>query len=146
MPEFHFPSPSIMGILNITPDSFYDGGKYETSDKISLQVEKLVAEGAHMIDVGAESSRPGSSNISVAEEIDRLTKVIPVLKTFPNICFSIDTWKTQVAEFALSRGFKMINDITGGGADGEMFMIAAKYTVPIVIMHMLGTPETMQNN
>ena len=146
MPVFKFPNPFIMGILNITPDSFYDGGKYENSDEISLQVEKLVSEGAHIIDVGAESTRPGSKKISYEVEIDRLTKVVTVIGKFPNIYFSIDTSKTQVAEFALSNGFNMINDITGGGTKGEMFKIAAKYNVPIVIMHMLGTPETMQNN
>jgi len=135
---------SIMGILNLTPDSFYDGGKWNKQSEIQSKIEKWVKLGIDIIDVGCESSRPGSLPISINEEINRLEIIIPIIKLFPNTIFSIDTYKPKVAEYALKNGFHIINDIFGGSI--EMFEIAKEYNAPIIIMHMLGNPTDMQNN
>ena len=133
----------IMGILNLTPDSFYDGGKY-IGDKISGQIEKMIQYGADIIDVGAESSRPGAEPVSYAEELLRLEPVFKVVSKF-DVLFSIDTYKPRIAQTAIDNGFHIVNDITGGGKSGKMFSIASENNIPIVIMHMLGNPMTMQN-
>jgi len=136
-----------MGILNLTPDSFYDGGKYNSEKKILLHTEKLLIEGVTFIDIGAYSSRPGAKHISEAEELSRL---IPILETiiqhFPEILISIDTFRSEVAKQSIAIGACMINDISAGSLDKSMFETIAKLQVPYIIMHMQGTPQNMQHN
>ena len=136
---------SIMGILNLTPDSFFDGGKWQSQQQIQSQIEKWVELGIDIIDVGCESSRPGANPISIEEEIERLNIIIPIIKLFPNVVFSIDSYKPEIAEYALKNGFQIINDIYGA-TNNEMFKIAKKYNAPIIIMHMQGNPKSMQDN
>ena len=125
----------IMGILNVTPDSFSDGGKFNTIEAAIAQAKKMVADGAKIIDVGGESTRPGYTRISDEEEIERIKSVIEALvKEVPAI-ISVDTYKSAVAEAAIQAGAHMINDIWGGKADREMVHVAAKYNVPIILMH-----------
>jgi dihydropteroate synthase len=139
--------PLVMGILNLTTDSFYDGGKFTEERLISEQVEKMVSEGADIIDVGASSSRPGSTEIDQKLEESRLEPVIKMLaKSFPSILISVDTTRSIVAEKVVDWGADMINDISAGGNDKNMFATIAKLSVPYAIMHMQGTPKEMQNN
>jgi len=139
--------PLVMGILNLTTDSFYDGGKFTEERLISEQVEKMVSEGADIIDVGASSSRPGSTEIDQKLEESRLEPVIKMLaKSFPSILISVDTTRSIVAEKVVDWGSDMINDISAGGNDKNMFATIAKLSVPYAIMHMQGTPKEMQNN
>ena len=140
-------TPKIMGILNITPDSFFDGGKYDSHKAIIKQTKKMLKQGATFIDIGAYSSRPNAKHISETEELDRILPVVKLLrKEFPNILISIDTFRSQVAEKCLDAGACMINDISGGTMDHNMFKIIAKYQVPYILMHIKGTPQNMQNN
>lgn len=125
----------IMGILNVTPDSFSDGGKFDTFDTAITQAKKMIAEGAKIIDVGGESTRPGYTRISDEEEIARITPVIKALAKEPNVIISIDTYKSAVAEAAIQAGAHMINDIWGGKADAQMVHVAARCNVPIILMH-----------
>ena len=138
--------PVVMGILNITPDSFYDGGKYNSENKILLQVTRMITEGAKMIDVGAFSSRPGAVSISVQEEKERLFPVLKVIrKEFPDVIISVDTYNSDVAKTVISDfGVDVINDITAGTIDANMYKVIAKYNVPYIIMHMKGSPANMQ--
>jgi len=137
----------IMGIVNVTPDSFSDGGKYNTLESAFDHSLKLVEEGADIIDVGGESSRPGSSPITLKEELDRtLPLIIKIRTNFPDIIVSIDTTKSKVAEQAILSGANIINDISGLSNDKNMVKVASKYNVPVVIMHMQRNPKTMQNN
>jgi dihydropteroate synthase len=140
-------SPKVMGILNLTPDSFYDGGKFKTENDILKQVEVMLFDGATFIDIGAYSSRPSAKHISQEEELGRL---IPVLKTiishFPEILISVDTFRSEVAKQSVNAGACMINDISAGSMDHKMFATIAKLQVPYVIMHMVGTPQNMQHN
>ena len=137
----------IMGIVNVTPDSFSDGGKYNTLESAFDHSLKLVEEGADIIDVGGESSRPGSSSITLNEELDRtLPLIIKIRTNFPDIIISIDTTKSRVAEQAILSGANIINDISGLSNDKNMAKVAFKYNVSVVIMHMQGNPKTMQNN
>jgi dihydropteroate synthase len=139
--------PKIMGILNLTPDSFYDGGQFETVSASIRQVEVMIQEGADMIDIGSMSSKPYRLEIPIEEELRRLQNIFPVLrKEFPKTIFSIDTCRSGIAEYTLSQGANMINDISGGRKDDQMLDIIAKYKVPYVLMHMLDRPETMQDN
>jgi len=139
--------PLVMGILNLTTDSFYDGGKFTEERLISEQVEKMVSEGADIIDVGASSSRPGSTEIDQKLEESRLEPVIKMLaKSFPSILISVDSTRSIVAEKVVDWGADMINDISAGGNDKNMFATIAKLSVPYAIMHMQGTPKEMQNN
>jgi dihydropteroate synthase len=139
--------PLVMGILNLTTDSFYDGGKFTEERLISEQVEKMVSEGADIIDVGASSSRPGSTEIDQKLEESRLEPVIKMLaKSFPSILISVDTTRSVVAEKVVDWGADMINDISAGDYDKNMFATIAKLSVPYAIMHMQGTPKEMQNN
>jgi dihydropteroate synthase len=139
--------PLVMGILNLTTDSFYDGGKFTEERLISEQVEKMVSEGADIIDVGASSSRPGSTEIDQKLEESRLEPVIKMLsKSFPSILISVDTTRSIVAEKVVDWGADMINDISAGEFDKNMFATIAKLSVPYVIMHMQGTPQEMQHN
>jgi len=139
--------PRVMGILNLTPDSFYDGGKYKSASEILGQVEKMLNEGATFIDIGAYSSRPGAIHISQDEELSRLLPVLKlVIQEFPDALISIDTFRSHVASEAIKSGACMINDISGGSLDEDMFSVIAKLQVPYVLMHMVGTPQNMQQN
>lgn len=140
-------SPKVMGILNITPDSFYDGGKYKNESEIVKQTQKMLSEGATFIDVGAYSSRPGAKHVSEDEELKRIVPVIELLvKEFPEIIISVDTFRSKIAKETITSGAAMINDISGGNMDANMFKTIADLQVPYIIMHMLGTPQNMQNN
>lgn len=139
--------PKIMGILNLTPDSFYDGGKYISQKDILFQTEKMLTEGATFIDIGAYSSRPGAKDISEDEELKRLLPNLEIIvKEFPEILISIDTFRSKVADQCISAGACMINDISGGNLDKNMFDTIARLQVPYILMHMQGTPQTMQKN
>ncbi|MGB2224737.1 MAG: dihydropteroate synthase [Polaribacter sp.] len=140
-------SPKVMGILNITPDSFYDGGMYKDEISILNQTEKMLVDGATFIDVGAYSSRPGAAEVSEEEELKRIVPVIELLiKKFPDIIISVDTFRSKVAKETISLGAAIINDISGGNLDSKMYETIAKLEVPYILMHMAGTPKTMQNN
>jgi dihydropteroate synthase len=137
-------TPKIMGILNVTPDSFYDGGRYDSEQAITTQVEKMVVDGVTFIDVGGYSSRPGAEDVSVDEEIKRVSKAIKIIiKKFPEVILSIDTFRSQVAYAAIQEGACMINDISGGEQDAAMFELVANFQIPYILMHMRGTPKTM---
>ena len=137
--------PVIMGILNITPDSFYDGGRFTDSDAIVRQVQKMLEEGATIIDVGGMSSRPGAENIPVEEELNRVLPVIELLKkNFGDILISIDTVKAEVARQAIATGASLVNDISAGMMDNAMYPTVAELGVPYILMHMQGRPEDMQ--
>ncbi len=140
-------SPKVMGILNITPDSFYDGGKYKNNDEILQQVDTMLQEGATFIDVGAYSSRPGAAHISEEEELARIVPIIDLLvNNFKSIVISVDTFRSKVADTTLKHGAAVINDISGGKMDNNMFATVAKHQVPYILMHMQGTPQNMQQN
>ncbi len=139
--------PKVMGILNLTPDSFYDGGKYSSQKEILLHTEKMLIEGASFIDIGAYSSRPGARDISEDEELKRVLPNIEIIvREFPEILISIDTFRSKVADRCVSAGACMVNDISGGNLDENMFDTISKLQVPYIIMHMQGTPQTMQKN
>ncbi len=136
----------IMGILNLTPDSFYDGGKFISPSDAIGHAEKMAEDGANIIDIGAESSRPGSDPISSDEEIERLRPILPLLSENINIPISVDTYKSHVARWALDNGAAMINDISGFGFDPDMAKTVSKCKAPVVLMHTSGRPKTMQDN
>jgi len=136
-----------MAIINITPDSFYDGGKYGLIDDILNDAEGKMAQGADILDLGAASSRPGATEISEALEWDRLEPVIMALrKKFPTVLMSVDTYRSSIAEKSVDLGIDMINDISGGNLDDKMFETIAKANLPYVMMHMQGTPKSMQDH
>ncbi|WP_245949160.1 dihydropteroate synthase [Lutibacter citreus] len=140
-------SPKVMGILNITPDSFFDGGKYSNQKEILLQVEKMLSQGATFIDIGAYSSRPGAKHISEKEELNRIIPVIQLLiKEFSEIFISVDTFRSEIAKQSIFEGASLINDISAGEMDSNMFQTIAKLQVPYIIMHMAGTPQNMQTS
>ncbi|MGO1816420.1 MAG: dihydropteroate synthase [Sphingobacterium sp.] len=140
-----FDTPKIMGILNLTPDSFYDGGTHQGLDAARTHSLNMVTEGADIIDIGPYSSRPGASSISAQQEIDRAVPVIEMLHDeFPDIPLSIDTYRAEVAAACIQAGAHIINDISGGTLDQNMFATVAKLQVPYILMHMRGTPATMQ--
>lgn len=140
-------SPKIMGVLNVTPDSFYDGGVYSNEKKILLQVEKMISDGADIIDIGGFSSKPGSKTISVKEEEKRVIPIIKLINnTFNKIIISVDTFRSEIAEKSLNEGASIINDISGGNLDKNIYQIANKYRVPYIMMHMKGVPANMQAN
>jgi len=134
----------IMGVLNVTPDSFSDGGEFFAMDKAVEQGKKMAADGAQIIDVGGESTRPGAEAVSAHEEVGRVVPVIEKLRESIPSLLSIDTSKAAVARAALDAGATIINDVTGGRADPEMFPLAAERKAALVLMHMQGTPRTMQ--
>tara|TARA_R110002073_G_scaffold145532_3_gene297676 strand:+ start:5400 stop:6221 length:822 start_codon:yes stop_codon:yes gene_type:complete len=139
--------PKVMGILNITPDSFYDGGKYKSENDILNQAEKMLTDGATFIDVGAYSSRPGAEHVSEDEELQRMVPVIELLiKQFPKILISVDTFRSEIAKETITAGAAIVNDISGGNMDTQMFETVAKLQVPYILMHMQGTPQIMQEN
>ena len=138
--------PKIMGILNLTPDSFYDGGLYNNTDRALAQTEKMLLEGATFIDVGGASSKPGAVEISADEELARVLPVIEEIhKTFPETLISIDTYRSDVAKQAVAAGAAMVNDISGGNLDAKMLKTVGALGVPYVAMHMQGTPQNMQD-
>ena len=140
-------TPKILGVLNLTPDSFYDGGAYLNKEAAIVQCEKMMQEGADFIDLGAYSSRPGAEEISETEELNRLLPILEKLKAhFPKTLFSIDTFRSKVAQEALDRGASMINDISAGNLDPKMIPTVARYRVPFIAMHMQGKPSNMQEN
>jgi dihydropteroate synthase len=139
--------PRIMGILNTTPDSFFDGGQYNRVDNALFQVEKMLNDGADIIDVGGYSSRPGAIDISVEEEIERTAPIINALcRRFPDSIISIDTFRAAVAKECLQAGATIVNDIAAGDDDPDMFALIAQKNVPYIIMHKQGNPQTMQQN
>ncbi len=138
--------PKILGILNLTPDSFYDGGKLKNEQDIVTKVEKMLFDGADFIDLGGYSSRPGAVDISEEEEINRVAPIVTLLKNkFPSILISIDTFRSNVAKVCLDNGAAIINDISAGNLDENMLKIVAKYKVPYIMMHMKGTPQSMKS-
>ena len=140
-------TPLLMGILNATPDSFYDGGKYRNEKDILTQVEKMLNDGATFIDIGAYSSRPGATHISEEEELQRIVPVITLLRNaFPDILISIDTFRSSVAKTCVEAGAALINDISAGEMDSNMFKTIGELNVPYIMMHMQGTPQNMQQN
>jgi dihydropteroate synthase len=139
--------PMIMGILNVTPDSFYDGGKYTEEESWLARTAAMLEEGADIIDIGAYSSRPGAEHISENAESERLFKVIiSVRKHFPETLISVDTFRSRIALEAVNCGANIVNDISGGTMDEKMFETVARMQVPYVLMHILGTPQTMQED
>jgi dihydropteroate synthase len=141
-------SPIVMGILNITPDSFYDGGKYLTEKGLLTRAEQIINEGGKIIDVGAYSTRPGARDVTVEEEVGRLAPALKIIRQrFPEFPLSIDTFRSEVARTLINDyGPCIINDIAGGTMDDKMFATVAGLKVPYVLMHMQGTPATMQKN
>ncbi|CAH0335585.1 Dihydropteroate synthase [Flavobacterium sp. CECT 9288] len=138
-------TPKVMGVLNVTPNSFFDGGKYKNESDILSQVEKMRIEGASFIDIGAYSSKPNAEFVSEKEEISRVVPVVDlVLKHFPDTILSIDTFRSEVARATLENGAALINDISAGNLDTKMLETIAKYNVPYIMMHMRGNPQTMQ--
>ena len=142
----NFSVPKIMGILNITPDSFYDGGRYNSKEKIQRQIEKMIISGADVVDVGGYSSRPGAKDISIEDELNRVIPVIEIIKKkFPETIVSIDTFRSRVASEAIISGADIVNDISGGNLDSNMFQTVSKHKVPYILMHMKGNPENMMS-
>ena len=142
-----FSTPVVMGILNVTTDSFYDGGKYLSEIEITKQIRKIDKEGAKIIDVGASSSRPGSIPVSEKTEIERLLPAIELIKkNSPNLKISIDTFRSSVARQCIKNGADMINDISAGEKDKKMFETIAELNIPYIMMHMKGNSLTMQKN
>jgi dihydropteroate synthase len=138
-------TPKIMGILNLTPDSFYDGGLYNNTDRALAQTEKMLLEGATFIDIGGASSKPGAVEISTDEELARVLPVIEEIhKIFPETIISIDTYRSDVAKLAVAAGAAMVNDISGGKLDAKMLKTVGALGVPYIAMHMQGTPQNMQ--
>jgi len=143
-----FDSPLIMGILNLTPDSFYDGGSYINDEQIIERIEKILSDGADIIDLGAYSSRPGAEHISEELEVSRLLPAIRIIaKYFPDVIVSVDTFRASVVEKIYEiYGDFIINDISGGTMDDRMYDIVVKLDLPYIMMHMKGTPQNMQSN
>ncbi len=140
-------SPKVMGILNITPDSFYENSRISKEEDIVNKVNEMISDGMDIVDVGGYSSRPGAKEVSVEDEIDRVVPVIKIIsKNFPELPISIDTFRSKVAEQAVLSGAGIINDISAGEMDKSMFDFVAEVDVPYIAMHMKGNPQTMQNN
>ena len=139
-------NPVIMGILNVTPDSFSDGGNFIDEDKALFQCDKMIQEGADVIDIGGESSRPGSDRISVQEELDRIGSIVQKIKTKFDVCLGVDTYKPEVAEEVLKLGADMINDITGLTYSEDIAKLTSQFNAGLCLMHMRKDPKTMQLN
>jgi len=145
--ELYIDKPLVMGILNLTPDSFFDGGRYTKRDEWISQTEKMIQDGASVIDLGAVSTRPGALNVSEEEEIARLLPALELLAArYPKIVFSIDTYRAKVAKFTAEAGAGIINDISGGRMDADLIQTVAAAGLPYILMHMQGTPSNMQQN
>lgn len=142
-----FSTPKVMGILNLTPDSFYDGGKYDKDKEILEHVSRMIEDGADIVDLGAQSTRPGALRIHEEDEWKRLESPLQLIRNeFPSVIISVDTFYADVAAKAVGAGADMINDVSGGTIDNKMFATIAGLKVPYILMHMRGIPETMQNN
>ena len=138
-------TPKVMGILNVTPNSFYDGGKHKNINTIIHQVDKMLSDGATFIDIGAYSSKPTADFVSEVDEINRLNFVLKeIVNTFPNIILSVDTFRANVAKIAIENGVAIVNDISAGLLDENMLPTVADLKVPYIMMHMRGNPQTMQ--
>jgi dihydropteroate synthase len=139
--------PRVMGILNITPDSFFKGSRYRTDKEILKAAAQMLGDGADILDIGGYSSRPGAEDISAKEEADRVLKAIKLVRrNFPDAILSVDTFRAEIAsEAVMESGASMINDISAGDGDSNMFSVVSKLNVPYIIMHMKGTPRTMQH-
>jgi len=138
-------TPKVMGILNVTPNSFYDGGMYKSSSEMLTKVGKMLSDGATFIDVGAYSSKPSAEFVSEEEELQRIIPIINlILEYYPEALLSVDTFRSEVAKVCIENGASIINDISAGNLDDKMLETIAKYNVPYIMMHMRGTPETMQ--
>ena len=139
--------PKIMGILNSTPDSFFSGSRFESLEVALKVAEKMLMDGADFLDVGGMSTRPNSDEVSENEELNRVIPLVEViLKEFPDALISVDTYRSKVAKEAVNAGVALVNDISAGSMDGEMFSTMAELKVPYILMHMQGTPKTMQQN
>jgi dihydropteroate synthase len=139
-------TPKVMGVLNLTPDSFYDGGKFKNEKEALEQVEKNIQEGMDILDIGAYSSRPGADHISEEEELKRQSSVLQqITKEFPDLIISIDTFRSEVAKASIDQGAHIINDISAGNLDINMMDFIADSQVPYIMMHMRGTPQTMKS-
>lgn len=139
--------PIVMGILNITPDSFYEGSRNKTSDEAILKAEKMLKEGATILDIGAYSTRPGADEISVEVELNRAIPIIEKIKNeFPDAIISIDTFRSMVARQAIGAGASIVNDISSGDDDSDMMRTVSKLNVPYIMMHKKGSPKNMQHN
>lgn len=139
--------PKIMGILNITPDSFYDGGKNNELHSVLKKVEQMLLDGMDILDMGGQSSRPGADTVGANEELKRIAPYLEqIIKEFPEIIISVDTFWSKVAKESIAMGASLINDISAGNIDNKMFETIAELNVPYVLMHMQGTPDNMQNN
>ncbi len=137
----------IMGIINRTPDSFYDGGRLASLDETLRQAERMLKDGAAILDVGGASSRPGAREVPEPEELNRVLPAIEQIKSqFPEALLSIDTWRARVAREAVAAGASIVNDISAGRFDADMYAAVADLRVPYILMHMQGTPQTMQQN
>lgn len=135
-----------MGILNVTPDSFYERSRMDNSENLVQTAKQMIREGAIILDIGGYSSRPGADEVSIEEEINRVVPAIKLLASeIKDVIISIDTFRSEVAEAALKAGALMVNDISGGRLDDKMFEVVAHYSVPYVLMHMKGTPQNMQS-
>lgn len=142
-----FEQPQIMGIVNLTPDSFFDGGTTQQTDKILKKVEQHLTEGATFIDFGAVSTKPNAAEVSLDEELKRLIPAIEsCVKNFNDVVISVDTYRSKVSKLAIEAGASLINDISGGDFDAEMFQTIRRLQVPYIAMHIQGNPQTMQNN
>ena len=141
---FSFDKPLIMGIINMTPDSFFDGGKYNSCEKALTKIENMLDQGASIIDIGGCSTRPGSELISISEEWIRIEKIIKQsIKFFPKIIISVDTFRSDIANRALIEGASIINDISGGSYDSNMYKVVSNFKAPYVLKHLRGIPKNM---
>ncbi|MET7259506.1 dihydropteroate synthase [Dyadobacter fermentans] len=139
-------APVVMGIMNITPDSFYSGSRVAATDEIVEKAGRMLSEGAGMIDIGGYSTRPGAQEVSAEEEGDRIESAVePLAKFFPDLIISVDTFRAEVAERGIRKGAHIINDVAGGTLDDAMFETVARLRVPYILMHMRGTPQTMNS-
>lgn len=142
---FIIDGPVVMGIINITPDSFYAGSRFHTMDDVLHRAEKMLQEGAAILDIGGQSTRPNSQLISKDEELQRVVPFIEaIIKRFPEAIISVDTFYGKVAEYAIAAGASIVNDVSAGTMDEELWPIIAKWNVPYILMHIKGTPQTMQ--
>ena len=140
-------SPKVMGILNLTPDSFYDGGKFKDLSDIDYHISKMINDGLDILDVGGYSTRPGAKKISLDEEMSRVIPVFKYIrKKFPELIISVDTFRSKIAEACLNEGADIINDISSGMIDKKMIKTISNFNCPYIIMHMLGNPQVMQNS
>ncbi|MCU0415771.1 MAG: dihydropteroate synthase [Cytophagaceae bacterium] len=137
-------TPMVMGIVNCTPDSFFDGGNYSQEDALKIHIDRLIAEGAQALDVGGYSSRPGAADVSISVEWSRIAPAIEYISNqYPDILLSVDTFRSDIAAQALAVGAHMINDISAGTYDSKMYSVVANYQAIYALMHMRGTPQTM---